>query len=431
MRPSAVPRNPFKSVPWDVGLGREVGTVFWAMFFLEGAFGAYMGVWPLWIERLGAPVTVVGLVLGSSGLLRLVALGPSAALAERLGARRLILAARVSAGVGLLSAALASHWSHLLIMVALSAFGELAFPLVQSHVAARAHGSPVRSFSLVFTVGPSVALGISPLVAGGLIAAWGLRAAFVFAAVLTALSVACFARLREVAPRGTAATDGGASYRTAVANGVVRRLLILQAVAIFSLALGTSLAPNFLAEVRGFSPAAIAQMGAGAAVGSAAFGLIISRVGRLQRAPFISAALAVAAVGVAFLIFLTTAAPVLLAVAWVGRGGLFATWALFSAALGAAAPARIRSRAFALSEMGAGTAFSLAPIVAGPLYAIRPAAPMAVAAVLSAILVPTLLLAQVAARKAPVAPDESDLAAAAALPAPSGDSALAGDLAGH
>lgn len=290
----------------------------------EGAFGAYLGIWPLWIERLGAPVTVVGLVLGSSGLLRLFVLAPSATLAERFGARRLIIGARTAAGLGLLSAAFAQHWSHLFVMVVLSALGEIAFPLIQSHVATHAAPKRVRSFTLVFTVGPSVALGLGPLLSGALIALSGLRAAFVLAAVLTALSVLCFARLRGFDHDAGATPVAPASYRDALAETSIRRLLALQGATVFALALGTSFVPTFLEDVRGFSAATIAQMGAGAAVGSALFGLAVSRVGRLQRAPFVGAAIAVGALGVGFVIFLTTASTILLAVAWVCRGGLFA-----------------------------------------------------------------------------------------------------------
>src|SRR5688500_17581266 len=134
---------------WDLGLGREVGLAFWGMVFLEAAFGAYMGIWPLWIERLGAPVTVVGLVLGSAGVVRLAVLAPSAALAERFSTRRIILLARVAAGLGMVGAALATHWTHLFVMVIGSAIGELAFPLTLAHVAAHAGKDRVRAFALV------------------------------------------------------------------------------------------------------------------------------------------------------------------------------------------------------------------------------------------------------------------------------------------
>ena len=179
-----MPARPHTS-PWKhrFNLGREVGAIFWGMLFLEASFGAYMGIWPIWIERLGAPIPIVGLVLGSSGLLRLAALGPSAILADRIDPRLLVLLARGVAGIGFLTAAIATHWTHLFLMVIGSAVGELAFPLIQSHVAAHAGDARVRAFTLVFTVGPSVALGLGPLITGGLVAIWGIRAAFVFAAV--------------------------------------------------------------------------------------------------------------------------------------------------------------------------------------------------------------------------------------------------------
>src|SRR6185503_9679295 len=97
--------------------GRELGYVFWAMIGVEAAFGSYVGIWPLWIEALGAPVTIVGLILGASGLLRLFVLAPSAALADRFEPRRLIVVGRAITGLGLISAALATHWTQLAPMV--------------------------------------------------------------------------------------------------------------------------------------------------------------------------------------------------------------------------------------------------------------------------------------------------------------------------
>ena len=398
---------------WDPGLGREIWPVFWGMSFLEAAFGAYMGVWPLWIERLGAPVTVVGLVLGSSGVLRLLALAPAAHMGERFGARRLILAARTVAGLGLLSAALATHWTHLFVMVVGSAVGELAFPLVQAHVARHAGEHRVRAFALVFTVGPSVALGLGPLAAGLLIAGWGLRAAFLFAALCTAASIACFARLRGAVPppAGEAPDRDRASYRDAVGDAAVRRLLVLQGATIFALSLGTSLVPTFLADVRGMGDARIALYGAGAAVGSTLFGLAVSRMAKLQRSPYVGVAAAVACTLVGFALFLGSAAPALVALAFVCRGGFFAAWSLFAATLGETAAEPNRARAFALSEMIGGFMYSVAPMVAGLLYAARPSLPLLAATVLCAALVPVLVQAQRhahrRARPVPVAQPEA------------------------
>src|ERR671914_2623847 len=170
------------------------------MIGLEAAFGAYVGIWPLWIEALGAPITVVGLVLGSSGLLRLLILAPSAALADRIDPRTLILAARSLTGVGMVTAAFATHWTMLAPMVIGSAIGEIAFPLTQAHLAAHAGEQRVRAFTLVFNVGPAVAFGLAPLISGALIAQFGMRAAFFFAAGCSLVSLLFFSRFAAPPP---------------------------------------------------------------------------------------------------------------------------------------------------------------------------------------------------------------------------------------
>lgn len=379
---------------WDLGLGRELGYVFWGMIFVEAAFGAYVGVWPLWIEELGAPVTIVGLVLGSAGLLRLLAIAPAAGLAERFGARRLIVAARVAAGIGMVGAAIATHWTQLFVMVLGSAIGEMAFPLAQSHVVAHAGERRVRAFTLVFTVGPAVAFGLGPLIAGGLVAVWGIRAAFLFAALCTAVSIVFFAGIERGTGAAGRARPAASSYKEALADAGVRRVLVLQGMTIFALALGTSLVPNFLNDERGMAPSRVSILYSVSAIGTIAFGLGVSRSLRLQRAPFLAVAFAVGAVGTALVTIFATNVLWLILVAFVLRGGFFSAWGLFAAAMGVLAPERHRARAFATAEMLAGAAFSSAPIVAGLLYDREPSLPLITAATVAFALIPLLLRAQ-------------------------------------
>lgn len=379
---------------WHLGLGRELGHVFWGMIFVEAAFGAYVGVWPLWIEALGAPVTVVGLVLGSAGILRLLAIAPSASLAERFGARRMIVAARIAAGLGMIGAAVATHWTHLFVMVVGSAVGELAFPLALSHVVTHAGENRVRAFTLVFTVGPAVAFGLGPLIAGGLVAVWGIRAAFLFAAFCTALSILFFAGIERGLNVGERQARRSSSYGEALADARVRRVLILHATTVFALALGTSLVPTFLNDVRGMAPSRVSILYSVSAIGTVGFGLVVSRSSRLQGAPFAAVAIAVGAVAVALLTLVRTEVTALVALAFVLRGGFFSAWGLFSAAMGVIAPERHRARAFATAEMLAGAAFSLAPMLAGQLYNVRPSLPLVVAAAIAGGLIPLLLRAQ-------------------------------------
>jgi MFS transporter, DHA1 family, multidrug resistance protein len=393
--------NVARRLRWDLGLGREVGLAFWAMTFLEAAFGSYMGVWPLWIEHLGAPVALVGLVLGASGILRLFVLIPSASLSERLGVRRLVIAARTAALVGLVGAALSTHWSQLAIMVIGSAIGELAFPLIKAHVAHHAGTNRIRAFTLTFTVGPSVALFVTPLLSGALIELTSMRAAFVLAATCTALSILFFWKLSPGQPRSATRQVATGRYQDALADRAVRRLLVFQGATVFSLALGTSLVPTFLEDVRGLSPATIASLGALAAIGSTLFGLAVVRFGRLQRSPFTGAAFAVALTAIGFGLFLSTDAILLVAFAFVFRGGLFSAWALFNAGIAESATETNRSRSFALSEMIAGLGISLAPMVAGPLFALNAYAPLSLALTVALLLIPILILTQSLARARP------------------------------
>ncbi len=377
-----------------LGLPATIAPVFWGMVFLEATFGAYLSIWPLWIDHLGAPVAIVGLLLGAGGFLRLAVLIPSAAIAELLGYRRAILISRAITGAGLLVAALATHWTHLLVMIVATAIGELAFPLVQSLVASLGGEQRVRSFTLVFAVGPSVALIVAPLLSGLVVDLWSMRAAFVLAAACTVASLACFARIAEPPAAEQNAGNRTSSYRAAAADSGVRLVVGLLLAAVFALSLGTSFVPVFLEDVRGMSPATIASLSAAGAVGSAGFGLAVARLRRLHASPFLAVAMAVAATVLGFVLFRSSAFVPLVLLAFLFRGGLFSTWALLAATLGELAPAAHRARAFALGEMAGGIAFALGPMAAGPLYEQRPGLPLELAAGLGTLLLPVLVLAQ-------------------------------------
>jgi MFS family permease len=404
-------------VSWDLGMGRELGYVFWAMIGLEAAFGAYVGIWPLWIEALGAPVTVVGLVLGASGLLRLMILAPSAALADRIDPRTLILAGRSLTGIGLITAALATHWTMLAPMVIGSAIGEIAFPLTQSHLAAHAGEQRVRAFTLVFNVGPAIAFGIAPLISGALIARFDMRAAFLFAAVCTAFSLVFFSRFAPRPKRQKEDEPVRSSYREALAEPSVKPLLAMQFATIFSLALGVSLLPTFLADQRGIPPAIVAILGGVGSLGAVVFGLAVARSQWMQRRPLIGIGIAIGMVMGSLAVVISTHLVWLIALAFIGRGGLWSAWGLYVAALSEIVRSdRVRPRVFTLSEMMGGSAFSSAPAVSGQLYAIRAEGPLLASLAASAVLIPVLLIAQMRmGRGRPLTQEEEAVANAAPL----------------
>lgn len=378
--------EPAAGARWQFGLGRENGLIFWALIFLEAAFGSYWALWPIWIEELDAPVTLVGALLGLGGILRLFALLPSAWLSRRFGLKRVMIVARAIATAGIFSAALAPSWPWLLPALLGMAVGDLAFPLASTFVARNSGERRVRAFAIIFTTGPSVSLLVTPLLSGALVATFGLRAPFVTAAAFSLVSIGLLSRLRTVpAPDDGDARDGG--YRGLLRVRGLRLLLVLQFLTFFAIGMGTSLLSIFLHEAKGYSEAVIPPMTALTAVGSIVFSTVVARSVRLSGAPLRAVAITIGITAGAFLLFLRADLLPFVLVAMTLRGGFFAAWPLYSAALGEATPDRLRPHVFAMGEILAGTGFVLAPVAAGPLYEIRPELPLLLAAAMIAPLV--------------------------------------------
>jgi MFS family permease len=365
------------------------------MIFLEATFGGYLGVWPLWIEHLGAPITIVGLILGSGGFLRLAVLLPSANIADRLGYRRAMVLCRSLTVVGLVIAALATDWWQLGFVVICAAAGELVFPLVLTLTSAHTGEDRLRAFTLIFTVGPSFALIASPLISGLLVDLFGMRAAFLFAASCTLLSINFLRQVEEPPKTKTATKETIATYRESWADAGVRTVVMLLGSTVFSLSVGVSLIPTFLEDHKGIEPGTITALTAMSAVGSVLLGLAVSHSKRLQRFPFIVIAIAIGMTALGFVLFRASAAIPVLVVAFFLRGGLFTAWVTYNASMSEVASAFVRARAFAICEMTSGIAYALGPIVAAPLYDRRPTLPFEIAIVLALLLVPIVLAAQV------------------------------------
>lgn len=389
---------------WDFGLGREVGLVLWAMVCDDATYSAFMSVWALWMARLGAPVTVIGLLLGATGILRLLVLTRAASLTERFAPRTLAVVSRVLLGLGLVTAGFAQHWTQLAPMLLLSAFSVLASPVAKSHVSDHAGENRVRAYTLVFSVAPAVSFGLSPLLAGLIIAKLGMAAVFFYSAAWCVASALVYWRLDATVPKAPATEDSRSSFREAFADPGVRLVLGLQAASVFAMSVGTSLLPPFLEEVQGLHPATIAALGSTPAIGSIVFGLYVARSRRFQGAPLAAAALCTVFVSASLAVCLSTNLVWLLAVAFLARGGFLSAWGMFGAALAEVAPDRHRMRVFSLGDMGTNLAFWSAPILSGQLYAIAPQTPLLASIAVSLALLPLLLAGQRRAGSMRVAP---------------------------
>ncbi len=370
---------------WQFRLGRENGLAFWGMIFLEGSFAAYMPIWTLFMEELGAPITLIGLLLAFGGIIRFFILLPTANLARRFGAKQLLLISRAVALLGIGTAALAQSWYWLFPAMIGIAIGSMAFPIVLSHVASNAGADRVRAFGLIITIGPSIAFGVAPLISSVLISIFGLRSPFVLSATLSLISIFIFSRIQgdKTVIEEETERPANATYREALAIGQVRLVLLLKFLTVFSLGIGMQLIPNYLRAVGGYSDDLISLLSSVSAVGSIGFGFLVVRNKRFSSAPMRGTAVAVVGVSVGYLLLLEPGLLPLVLIGYVLRGGMFASFSLYSAALGDVTPARNQHHVFTLSELLIVVGFTLSPIVAGLLFNIWPALPLVVSVALA------------------------------------------------
>jgi len=380
---------------FSLNLPPAIVPLFFGIVMIEASYGAFLGVYPLFIEQLGAPIAWIGVMLSVGGFLRLLLLAPSAPMADRIGYRRMILLCRTASVIGFILAALAQQWWQLAFFIVLNAIGELFFPLVQAVVASETTGEErMRSFALIFNVGPSIAMAISPLASGLLVHFYGLRAAFLLAALTSAIGLFLLRTMHEPADIGKKGEVEEADFITTVRNPMVRRIGLMLLVTVFTMSLGSSFTPTFLENVRGIDAATIASLGALSALGSSLFGIAVARMTRLQRSPLIAAAVAVTLTAISFQIFRLSPLLLLIALGFFLRGGFFSSWAMINASMGQYAEPQFRTRSFVLLEMIGGVAYSFGPLVAAQLYKREPTSPFQLATLFCIILIPVFYLVQ-------------------------------------
>jgi predicted MFS family arabinose efflux permease len=356
------------------------------------------GFWPLYISALGASARQVGFVIGLRGLLGLLFVLPSGVIAERLSAPRMLACGWMLLAAGLLLIAVAHSWWQLLPALAVLALARPAFPVIDREIAAhsRTPAERVRAFTLIWTLGPSATSLLMPALGGSIAERSGLRAVFVLAAAVSAVSAIIFSTLssrpaptRSGENTGTEGFAGGsprsrergvsarsrAGYWSMLRQPRIVRLLLVAGALSLTLSVSRTLLPNFLTAVHGVTLEQIGWLGSLGAVGSIGIGLLAARTRWLQQpAAQLRVALLAVALGLA-LYWFGGAFAVLALAALLGGAALVAEVSL-GPALAEAAPEPLRLRAFALTELLRDAAYTIGPVLAGVLYSLHPAAPL-------------------------------------------------------
>lgn len=365
----------------NLGLPRDGRFLFWGMFAWEFGFGLYSLLLTIYMESLGASPVQIGMLIGIQGIARIAVTLPSGILAERVSRRRLIIWTTAATVPAALLYGIAQTWWHLIPGMVLLMAGNLGTPAFSSYIVdLSTPQTRARMFATIYSVGPAVATIISPSLGGFIAEQTALRTVFFLGAGAYAASALVFSRISERALT-VHHHETQPSYREAFAIPAVRSVALLKFGVLGTLALGTTLLPNYLEDVHGLSIGEIGRLGSTYAAGSVLISLIVARVAWISGSRGI--AIGTTLVGCLCGVTLLTGNLWILAPAFLMRGGFMVAWSLFHAVLGEISPARLRSRVFALGDFLGGVGFGLSPFLAGALYDWKPSAPLLATVVLA------------------------------------------------
>lgn len=349
---------------------RDLGVAALAMFIWALGEGLFFYLVPLYMESLGANGGLIGTAIALLSLAQAVVMLPAGMAADRWGPRRVMIGGWL---MGLLTTAvMAAATSFQLFAVGLVAYGFSGWivPALTSYVTrSRGDLTPERALTLVFA-GFSAGSIISPALGGLLAERFGMRATFVVAVAVFAVSTLVICSSRHHPPAGNGSRSG---IKRLSADRRYLQFLAMVVVVTFALLLGSPLAPNFLQARWGVAVADVGMLGSAAALGEVLLALLLG-FRPPRRALFV-----LLAAGLAYLaIILTRGGVAWLALAFFLRAGGQISRQFFDALVTRIVPIELQGMAFAGNATAGRLASMAAAGAAGWLYVARPALPFQV-----------------------------------------------------
>jgi predicted MFS family arabinose efflux permease len=339
-----------------------------AVFVWALSEGLWMNLRPLYFAELGASAEQVGLVLAVGAIASAIVPLPAGLLADRIGARRVMMTAWWLGAVGNALCALATTWQAVIPGYFVNRLSMGANPAVVAYVLhslpdREQEGNSERLLTTVFITYP-IALIFAPALGGILAQKAGIRADLWLAAVGVGLSALILGQTRHVGPRDP---NHHAQPALLFRNRPLWLLAGYYTLMLVVLYVGYALAPNYLQDVRGLSLATIGILFSILAVGEF---LGTLAVGRLP--PRWSTAGLLLVVWVALLGIWQVRSLVGMSAGFFLLSGVSIMWYMVNAGIGRAADPRYQALASGLMESAMAAAIAVASWLAGQLYALTP-----------------------------------------------------------
>ena len=361
-------------------MNRDTRLIMWALLLWGVGEGLFYHIQTLYIEQLGADPVQIGGLLSAMSVASAITFIPAGILSDRLPRKRVMIGGWIAGWGGIMLVGMARTWQGLipgLILYSLSAY---CVPVINTYLAHAASGRELEKTLTTVFAGFAVGGIISPMVGGWLAAAWTMRVVYFVSAGLFALStlVVSFVSPQPVTRNEPSDRHPGHPGHPRHWRPIRERHFLafigLIGLIFEAMYIGFPLAPNFLADVRGWDVTRIGILGSVQALGTTMLNLWLGRLGNGGR----PRGLLVGQVLVwcsACLLVVSGAFPVLTA-AYLLRGAYQGCRSLAQARAAGFGREEERGLVLGITETVIAVAQVTAPYIAGWLYAGNPAWPL-------------------------------------------------------
>jgi DHA1 family bicyclomycin/chloramphenicol resistance-like MFS transporter len=333
-------------------------------FLFALSYGVWMNLRQPHLLELGATPAQIGTVFAlvsiAGGLLPL----PAGMLADRIGPKRVILAAWLIAVAGTVTAALAPTWplaglGYIIFMLCIAANPAIVSYVLLNTPGQDQEGSAERVMATVFASWPAAMIFAPAL--GGLIAdRLSIQTDLWIGAAGLLAATGVFALAGDIQPSGAA---GRSSPLALARNRHFVTLAVFFSIALVAQYLGFTLAPTFLVDARGASTGFV-----GLLFSLSSVGMLLSRSVVITFRPRASFAIMMGAACLGTLGLWQAPSQIWVGAAFVLLGAISTTWVVMQASIGRSVAEPVRGLALGITETLYFGGMALASWAAGQLY---------------------------------------------------------------
>lgn len=355
-------------------MGRNTQVLTIAIMLWVVGEGLWLHIQPLYLSSLGATPQQTGFILGGAGLARLLVMLPAGLLADRYGARQVMLPGWFLGMIGVVVIAGASNFYLLAVGFFLYGTSASAIPVMNLYMiqsigedrTVSRQFKPQEILTFVYALSWLAQI-ISPAVGGFIADRASLRSVFWVSAGWFALSTLMVLRTHAYPPPPSfdrTLRQAVRRYESLLKNRRFWGMYGVFVLAFIATILGYTFAPQYLKDTHHLSQGSIGALGSAIAAGAFGWNLILGRWAAWKG--FIGAVLIS---GLSFGLLLSSGHPLILILAYLLLGAFEALRPLATSIVANRTAATTQGGAFGLVDTVHGLGTFVAPSLAGVLYA--------------------------------------------------------------